>query len=65
VQQAEDSSLTATTWLLTGFTLAAVASAPLLGRLGDMYGKRRLLLVSVRRSAWARSSARSPDRWSG
>jgi MFS family permease len=47
VQQAEDSSLTATTWLLTGFSLAAIASAPLLGRLGDMYGKRRLLLVSV------------------
>ncbi len=47
IQRAEHSSLTATTWLLTGFSLAAVACAPMLGRLGDMYGKRRLLLVSI------------------
>src|SRR3954454_17544877 len=47
VQQAEGASLTAVTWLLTGFLLAAVAAAPILARLGDLYGKRRLLLVSV------------------
>ena len=45
--QREQASLTAATWLLTGFLLAAVTAAPVLGRLGDMYGKRRLLLVSV------------------
>ena len=38
VQRTEGASLTAATWLLTGFLLAAVATAPLLGRLGDMYG---------------------------
>jgi MFS family permease len=47
VQRELDASLTATAWLLTGFLLAAVAAAPVLGRLGDMYGKRRLLMVSI------------------
>ena len=47
VQRTEGASLTAAAWLLTGFLLAAVATAPLFGRLGDMYGKRRLLLVAV------------------
>jgi MFS family permease len=47
VQQAYSASLTAATWLVTGFLLAAVTAAPTLGRLGDMYGKRRLLLASV------------------
>jgi MFS family permease len=47
VQQEMDTSLSDATWLLTGFLLAAVAAAPLVGRLGDIFGKRRLLLVSV------------------
>ena len=40
-------SLIAVGWLVTGFLLASVVSVPLLGRLGDMYGKRRLLFVSL------------------
>ena len=47
VQQTYGASLTATTWLLTGFLLAAVTAAPIAGRLGDVYGKRRFLLLSV------------------
>jgi MFS family permease len=47
VQRAEEATLSATTWLLSGFLLAAVVAVPVLGRLGDMYGKRRLLLFSV------------------
>jgi MFS family permease len=47
VQRETDASLSATTWLVTGFLLAAVAAAPLVGRLGDIFGKRRFLLVSV------------------
>lgn len=59
VQQTYGASLTATTWLLTGFLLAAVTAAPIAGRLGDVYGKRRFLLLSVGAFAiGTRSSAR-------
>jgi MFS family permease len=47
VQRAEEATVTATTWLLSGFLLAAVAAVPVLSRLGDMYGRRRLLFFSV------------------
>jgi MFS family permease len=47
VQQAEQVPLTTAAWLVTGFLLAAVIGTPLLGRLGDMYGRRRILLVSL------------------
>jgi MFS family permease len=40
-------SAIATGWLATGFLLAATVAAPLFGRLGDLFGKRRLLLVSL------------------
>lgn len=35
------------TWLLTATLLSGAVSAPVLGRLGDMYGKRRMLLLSL------------------
>lgn len=35
------------TWLLTGFLLAAAVAIPLAGRLGDMFGRRTMLLVSL------------------
>jgi MFS family permease len=40
-------SLDAAAWLATGFLLASVISIPLLGRLGDLFGKRRLLVASL------------------
>ncbi|HUR06197.1 MAG TPA: MFS transporter [Nonomuraea sp.] len=35
------------TWAVTATLLAAVAAAPVVGRLGDMFGKRRMLLISL------------------
>ena len=35
------------TWLLTGFLLSASVATPLLGKLGDQYGKERLLVISL------------------
>src|SRR5690606_28702563 len=34
-----------TAWVLTSTLLAGAVSAPIAGRLGDMYGKQRVLLV--------------------
>jgi EmrB/QacA subfamily drug resistance transporter len=38
---------TGVTWLLTGYLLAASVGTSILGRLGDMYGKERLLLWTL------------------
>src|SRR3954465_105024 len=35
------------TWLLAGFLLVASVATPLLGKLGDQYGKERLLVISL------------------
>jgi EmrB/QacA subfamily drug resistance transporter len=35
------------TWLLTSFLLTAAVATPLMGRLGDMYGKEHWLLISL------------------
>jgi len=35
------------TWLLTAFLLAASVATPLLGKLGDQYGKKRLLVIAL------------------
>jgi MFS family permease len=42
-----EASLIAVSWLVTGFLVATVVAAPLLGRLGDVFGRRRLLLVAL------------------
>ncbi|MCB2075734.1 MAG: MFS transporter [Novosphingobium sp.] len=34
-------------WLLTAFTLTAAASAAVAGRLGDLYGRRRVMIVML------------------
>lgn len=36
-----------TTWAITATLLAGAVSVPTIGRLGDMYGKRRMLLFSI------------------
>ena len=34
-------------WVLTAFALVGAASAPLFGKLGDLYGKRQALLIAL------------------
>src|SRR3954467_14481797 len=36
-----------TTWAITATLLAGAVATPTMGRLGDMYGKRRMLLVGL------------------
>jgi MFS family permease len=42
-----DTSATNVSWLLTSTLLVAAVSVPIMGRLGDMFGKRLMLLVAV------------------
>ncbi|MEV0980061.1 MFS transporter [Streptomyces sp. NPDC049915] len=42
-----DASASDAAWAVTATLLAAAVATPVMGRLGDMYGKRRLLLASV------------------
>jgi EmrB/QacA subfamily drug resistance transporter len=35
------------TWVLTGYLVAAAVLTPVMGRLGDMFGKRRMLAVAL------------------
>jgi EmrB/QacA subfamily drug resistance transporter len=41
------SDVATVTWLLTGYLVAAAVATPLVGRLGDMFGKRRMLVLSL------------------
>jgi EmrB/QacA subfamily drug resistance transporter len=41
------SSENAVAWLLTGYLLSASIGTSIIGRLGDMYGKERLLLITL------------------
>jgi MFS family permease len=47
MQHALHTSVTGITWLLTAYLLAASVGTAILGRLGDMYGKERLLLWTL------------------
>src|SRR5919201_5547526 len=40
-------SLIATSWVAIGFLVSTVVAIPLLARLGDLFGRRRLLLVAL------------------
>ncbi|MEU6442692.1 MFS transporter [Streptomyces sp. NPDC047046] len=42
-----DTSPANATWVMTSTLLAGAVSTPVLGRLGDLYGKRRMLFVSL------------------
>jgi len=35
------------TWVLTAFLVAAAVTTPILGKLGDQFGKKRMLLISL------------------
>jgi EmrB/QacA subfamily drug resistance transporter len=45
MQRALHTNETGITWLLTGYLLSASVGTAILGRLGDMYGKERLLMI--------------------
>jgi EmrB/QacA subfamily drug resistance transporter len=47
MQRALHTNETGITWLLTAYLLAASVGTAILGRLGDMYGKERLLLWTL------------------
>jgi EmrB/QacA subfamily drug resistance transporter len=47
IQHALHTSETGIAWLLTAYLLSASVGTAILGRLGDMYGKERLLLVTL------------------
>ncbi|MGA7396243.1 MAG: MFS transporter, partial [Solirubrobacterales bacterium] len=34
-------------WILTGYLIAAAVFTPVFGRLGDMFGKRRMLVIAL------------------
>ena len=42
-----NASTSTVTWLVTATLVAGAVCAPMLGRLGDMYGKRRMLVVAL------------------
>jgi MFS family permease len=47
LQHALHTNETGVTWLLTAYLLSASVGTAILGRLGDMYGKERLLLITL------------------
>ena len=64
LQRELDTTTTWVTWVVTGFLLSAAVFTPILGKLGDRYGKERLLVVSlVIFLAGCIGSAAAPDIW--
>jgi EmrB/QacA subfamily drug resistance transporter len=47
IQHSLHASETGVTWVLTGFLLSASVGTAIIGKLGDMYGKRRLLIWTL------------------
>ncbi len=47
IQRDLGTTTTWTAWVFTGFLLTSAVATPLLGKLGDTYGKKRLLMVAM------------------
>jgi EmrB/QacA subfamily drug resistance transporter len=47
IQKELHCSATATAWLLTGYLLSASVLTPIIGRLGDMFGKEHTLVITM------------------
>jgi EmrB/QacA subfamily drug resistance transporter len=47
IQETLHTSTTSVTWVLTIYLLTASVATPIVGRLGDMFGKERMLLVAL------------------
>jgi|tagenome__1003787_1003787.scaffolds.fasta_scaffold20942017_2 EmrB/QacA subfamily drug resistance transporter len=45
IQHALGTSVNSVSWILTAYLLSASIATPLIGRLGDMYGKEKLLVI--------------------
>src|SRR5215208_6369438 len=45
IQESLHTSQAGVGWVLTAFLLSASVATPIIGRLGDMYGKERLLMI--------------------
>ena len=46
-QREFDTDATSVTWIATGFLLSSSVLTPILGKLGDSYGKKRMLVISL------------------
>jgi EmrB/QacA subfamily drug resistance transporter len=55
IQRALGISASAVTWTLSAYLVSASVMTPIIGRLGDMFGKKRLLMVTL--AAFAAGSA--------
>ena len=63
LQQDLNTTPTGVTWIFTAYLLAASVATPIAGRLGDMFGKKRTLVVVLGRPRRrARCSRRSRRR---
>src|SRR5262249_10426090 len=47
IQRQLETSTRSVTWALTSFLVVSAVSTPIIGRLGDMFGKKRVLLVTL------------------
>jgi EmrB/QacA subfamily drug resistance transporter len=47
IQRSLHTSTTSVTWVLTVYLLTASVATPIVGRLGDMFGKERMLVVTL------------------
>jgi EmrB/QacA subfamily drug resistance transporter len=47
IQRDLETSTTWVAWIFTGFLLTSAVATPLLGKLGDAHGKKRVLLISL------------------
>jgi MFS family permease len=47
IQRDLDTTMTWATWIFTGFLLSSAIFTPLVGKLGDMYGKKRMLVLAL------------------
>ena len=47
IQRDLDTTTTWATWIFTGLLLTSSVLTPILGKLGDQYGKERLLAISL------------------
>jgi EmrB/QacA subfamily drug resistance transporter len=47
IQLSLDTSTAGVAWILTGYLLSASVATPIAGRLGDIHGKRRVLVITL------------------